>query len=296
MVGKLRGTSAAGIRLGLAGTASLALATALAGPAWQVVPGPSGPGDRLTGVSCVSSSNCVAVGQAGSGATLAERWNGRSWSITPGATLQAPTSSLSSVDCVSARSCWAIGVGRGNLFEHWNGSQWRVTSSPHGSWSPIGLSCSGSKLCAAVGYTSVVADLATWNGEHWVVTHGAKSETRAHLTAVSCPSRTFCEAVGVLLVGSTSQIPAAEMWNGLGWTNSDPIAPRFASLDGVSCWSSSGCLTPMTPQYRSSMGCPDCWSSRERSRRLVIDGPRGMAMSRMPSPIPMCSTFSHRVR
>src|SRR5437764_3761873 len=64
----------------------------------------------LDGVSCTSTSNCIAVGSQ-DGSTLAERWDGKSWSMQ--STASAPgignDGTLSSVDCTSANNCMAVG-------------------------------------------------------------------------------------------------------------------------------------------------------------------------------------------
>ncbi|HEY2317126.1 MAG TPA: hypothetical protein VGH67_02425 [Solirubrobacteraceae bacterium] len=95
---------------------ALALALALGAPAaraadpWtsQAAPGPSGPPNAaLTGVSCVSSTFCMAVGTSDFGfdrleinlhgpiATFAERWDGSAWTVLPTpAAAGSPGSSL----------------------------------------------------------------------------------------------------------------------------------------------------------------------------------------------------------
>jgi hypothetical protein len=65
-------------------------------------------------VSCATVTNCVAVGSStnssGASVTLAEQWNGSSWSVqttpNPSAALD---SYLSSVSCAAATSCTAVG-------------------------------------------------------------------------------------------------------------------------------------------------------------------------------------------
>ena len=77
---------------------------------WSVVPSAplQVPAGSLSGVSCVSTSACTAVGhytnKAGDEVTLAERWDGTSWAIqtTPNPT-GAIGSELSGVSCVSAQ-------------------------------------------------------------------------------------------------------------------------------------------------------------------------------------------------
>lgn len=69
---------------------------------------------ELFGVSCVSMTVCTAVGGAGNSAgyevTLAERWNGTSWTIqrTPNPA-GAKGSEFLGVSCVSKRTCTAVG-------------------------------------------------------------------------------------------------------------------------------------------------------------------------------------------
>jgi hypothetical protein len=68
----------------------------------------------LSSVSCPTSSACTAVGSyvnsSGSEVTLAEIWNGTSWSVqsTPNPS-QATATALSSVSCISATLCTAVG-------------------------------------------------------------------------------------------------------------------------------------------------------------------------------------------
>ena len=97
------------------GVLSVMPATAF-GAGWSVVPSPNPqvPQGSLSGVSCTSASACTAVGDytntTGTRVTLAERWNGTSWTIqsTPNPT-GAKGSSLSGVSCTSASACTAVG-------------------------------------------------------------------------------------------------------------------------------------------------------------------------------------------
>jgi hypothetical protein len=93
---------------------------------------------QLLGVSCVSRSNCWAVGDYynGSGADLnqALHWNGRKWrhvsTPQPGGTKKADLNSLDAVSCASRSNCWAVGSSAGrNEALHWNGSAW-LTRTP----------------------------------------------------------------------------------------------------------------------------------------------------------------------
>ena len=86
------------------------------GGTWTVqsTPNPSGAtASQLSDVSCKSASSCEAVGQFTSGGatkTLAEAWNGGSWTIqsTPNVS-GAANSALGGVSCPSATACEAVG-------------------------------------------------------------------------------------------------------------------------------------------------------------------------------------------
>ena len=107
-------------------------------------------------MTCRSEQACVAVGLFATGQYRPERpliahWNGRAWRIetAPNAPAPAPyrasNTYLAAVACPGARLCFAVGhavpFGVGNapggpLIERWNGSRWRLASSPPGD-SPL---------------------------------------------------------------------------------------------------------------------------------------------------------------
>src|ERR1700722_12241798 len=122
--------------------------------------GPKNGSLGLTGVSCPSANNCVAVGytinRLNSPSAFAESWNGQAWSPEK---LPTPPggAEVYDVSCSSSDACVAVG-GRGNgtLAEGWNGEEWTVekTANPTGSQGSgylDGVACSAS-ACTAVGY------------------------------------------------------------------------------------------------------------------------------------------------
>src|SRR5207247_2359972 len=79
------------------------------GTAWAIRRAAVPPGARrsfLNGVSCLSPGSCTAVGNYQSGkhahVTLAERWNGASWSMQPTPNPPPPHGGLASVPCPPA--------------------------------------------------------------------------------------------------------------------------------------------------------------------------------------------------
>jgi hypothetical protein len=97
------------------------LAEQLNGSTWtlQSTPTPTGAeGSALSGVSCMTSSACTAVGYYNDNAypevsgdtPLAEIWNGTTWSIQPTPNPPATDiSALTQVSCTSATACTAVG-------------------------------------------------------------------------------------------------------------------------------------------------------------------------------------------
>lgn len=124
-------------------------------------------GSFLYDVACTSRNACTAVGSSNlTGAeqvTLAERWNGKKWSIqrTRNAA-SAKQSLLESVFCASRRICTAVGEYSldGNntltLAERWNGSRWSIQKPPNPPGAHdselSGVSCPYKGGCTAVGH------------------------------------------------------------------------------------------------------------------------------------------------
>ena len=242
------------------------------GRSWSIMTSPAPPSGafdtRLNGVSCVSSTNCFAVGAYSTAAaenTLAEHWNGKLWSIvaSPNPT-GADVSDLIGVSCLDAKNCTAVGIALGRnaaqaLVERWNGTRWSLvpTPNPTGAFliELIGVSCPAAANCTAVGaYDSIsgrsltVAPLVEhWNGRRWSIVANPPTSGAVHasLAAVSCPSTTNCTAVGSQ--GSTKDFTTksfVEHWNGKSWSivpSADPKGAIQVSLSDVSCRSTSSC-------------------------------------------------------
>jgi hypothetical protein len=141
------------------------------GTAWSIVSSPNAASDdRLFSVSCLSASDCVAVGSTNTGPayeTLVMVWDGSVWSIVSSPNAGTSIDRLYSVSCVSASQCVAVGsTFTGSAYETlvmvWNGTLWSIVSSPNaGVSSPnagsndslSSVSCVSVSDCVAVGYT-----------------------------------------------------------------------------------------------------------------------------------------------
>ena len=188
---------------------------AAAGWSIQPAPRPSRPADTyLSGVSCTSTRDCVAVGDSNVVSTdtdipLVLHWNGTTWSSERTPTLPSAIGggALADVSCTASNACMAVGSfgpADGPLAERWNGSAWTLEHppDPFDAWEFNGVSCVSSTRCVAVGTGDVpVAEL--WDGRRWTVqnTQFDPQTTASGLLGVSCPSRTTCDAVGASDVG-----------------------------------------------------------------------------------------------
>ena len=221
----------------------------------QSTPTPAGAaGTALTGVSCTTLTACIAVGDyingSGDELTLAEQWNGTSWSILPTPTTAAG-SALAGVSCTAASVCTAVGYYidasgvKMTLVERWNGTAWSnlPSADPTGGGVLSSVWCRASG-CTAVGNSGQNAPLAErWNGTAWVIQPTPTPTGGGALDGLSCTSPSACTAVG-----QSQGAPLAERWNGTAWSiqttptpNPGDVFVRSSMLSGVSCASATGC-------------------------------------------------------
>ncbi len=189
---------------------------------------------QLNSVSCISTTNCYAVGFDGSGSpegdadagtkkVLIENWNGSTWTLTQSANPAGDVSSeLTGVSCVAptpqTAMCMASGYATSTgvaqtLTMRWlPATGWLVVGSPNadtGNNLLNGVSCTSSSQCAAVGYSdgSGFAQTLTesYNGTSWTIVTSGNAGTQGnvfdgmgnnYLSSVSCSSATNCVAVG----------------------------------------------------------------------------------------------------
>ncbi|HEY2130102.1 MAG TPA: hypothetical protein VGH77_23260 [Streptosporangiaceae bacterium] len=221
----------------------------------QATPNPPGsPGSGFTGVACTSASFCEAVGgrldSAGNPvATLAERWNGKSWAIQPTPN-PAPGSLFGGVTCTSASFCVAVGGGPAGvrtLAERWNGRSWAIQRTPNPSQGGglAAVSCTSTVACTAV------ADLGAaerWNGTKWTIQPTPNPGSPGSLfNTVACTSASSCTAVGALTdsFGNAVVGTLAERWNGVQWQiQPTPVLPGLGLVNNFSaaCPAQSTCI------------------------------------------------------
>ena len=148
----------------------------------------------LVGVSCVTSSFCVAVGHATGVGVLIEQWNGSTWTVATTSLGQA--SDLLGVSCTSATFCQAVGNASGlaPVAAQWNGSTWsaQTLSLPGGDTSGdlVATSCTTPTFCMATGSgldQSIETPIAySWNGSTWTSSAIANGTSLLPLLGVVC--------------------------------------------------------------------------------------------------------------
>jgi subtilisin family serine protease/streptogramin lyase len=246
------------------------------GTGWQKqsTPDPTGKGKLypfLTGVSCVSSTSCTAVGHSvdqiapgnESQMTLVMQWNGSNWNIQTSPNQGAQWNWLKGVSCTAAKTCRAVGfyLSAPNTYKpaviHLDGGEWETKSTPlpeEGQLTYLyGISCTSASACAATGFhgnnASNLKTLAMrWDGTEWAVqaTPNPEEANLNYLHGVSCFSSTSCTAVGEYRHESGPVRALAMRWDGAQWKIQATPRPESASesyvnLLGISCTDPTVC-------------------------------------------------------
>lgn len=246
---------------------SSAIAERFNGASWKLESTPKisgGSSPSLTAVSCSTSEACTAVGfyvnVSSVTVALAESWNGTTWKVEN--TPDPPGSlgdNLDGVSCLAPKSCTAVGSFVNpsgvtvTLADVWNGTSWKMQSTPNpsaGDGLLSAVSCTAS-ACTAVGYSVNVSDVtvtlaevrsgSTWKIDTTPNPSGAFSST---LAAVACTTASACAAVGTEEDAVGNNVILAEAWDGTAWklqTTAGPAGSHFSVLMGVACGSKSVC-------------------------------------------------------
>jgi hypothetical protein len=277
--------------------------TAVAGN-WSLVPTPNIVGGVTTNdlfdVTCVSESDCWAVGRYAAGSvrqTLTLHWDGSTWSIVPSPS-SSPTQSnvLNAVTCTASNDCWAVGyyfAGPGfnqTLALHWDGTSWKRVQSANVSPTEdnvlFGISCVAANDCWAVGGYRLPAPsigpqrtlTQHWDGTSWTIVPSpvGLGTLNTLFTDVTCTSTSDCWAVGTYTNDVAAQTFIAR-WNGSIW--STVLSPN-TSVAGDNVLTSVTCASDA-----------DCWAV---GYHVALAGPiltltlhwDGLTWSLVPSPNP----------
>jgi uncharacterized membrane protein len=206
----------------------------------------------LTGVSCVSASDCWAVGGTGNNVPVTEHWDGTAWSLVH---IPAPrgsyTAGLPAISCTGAASCWAVGDYGATATskqlpyaEHWNGTAWSAVKLPHPAGAfvsgLVSVACASAVNCWAVGTAGSPAAplIERWTGHGWAMTRIAALGARSDPEAVYCASAGDCWITG--LTGRNDTLAAH--WDGRTWsvTPTPVSASSGGELLSTSCGGPAG--------------------------------------------------------
>jgi len=252
--------------------------------------------NELAHVSCVSQSDCMAIGYTFVSAEIYpyfERWNGSNW-IRRSMPLGKGGVETELRDIACASENWCVAVGRDQhdhgagttatweaAVEQWNGSEWTVNSVPvpEGTENAYleGVSCTSVNACMAVGFSeptgsegTVLPLILTWNGEKWSLLamppplHGSD---RIWPAAVSCTSSSWCMVVGSGTERAGNHA-VAQVWTSEGWTTVQDTSLEDGSfLPDVSCAGPDACtalISDSSVNY-SKKDTPDVerWEGKE---------------------------------
>lgn len=207
------------------------LITENSGSGWQPMTSadsaPAVVDDLLNGITCVSASDCWAVGESlvpgtffipyvpvpGTPAqTFAEHWDGSQWKIATTADSGAGENVLDGVACVSTADCVAVGIDNTGsstydaLVEQWNGSSWSIVGSanPSAQLNELdGAWCGGDGTCHATGIQRAPSATQTLteqaNGSSGWTSDGGADTAPDRLngsTGITCTADDDCWSVG----------------------------------------------------------------------------------------------------
>ncbi len=235
----------------------------------------------LASVSCSATEACTAVGHylnsSSVEVTLAERWNGKEWSLqeTPNPT-GAKSAALASVSCSGAEACTAVGhyvnsSGKEvTLGEVWSSKKWTVQEPPNPaeakSAALSGVSCTAAEACTAVGHyvtsggvEQTLAEVFTSTAKKWAIQESPNpAEAKASsLAGVWCTAAEACTAVGHYVTSGGVEETLAEVFTSTAkkWAiqeSPNPAGAKSAALSGVSCTAAEACTA--VGHYVSSGG------------------------------------------
>jgi hypothetical protein len=171
----------------------------------------------LLGISCPTTSLCVAVDGSQSGrvfSTTRPLGGSRAWRSTQvGGT-------LTSVSCRTAGLCVVAGSKHAFSTNPASGS-WRSTGSLGGGAVISAIDCPALSLCVGVGYGNSSPGLVTTstsprtrNWQTVMVEPSPPLQSEGVLDAVGCPNRGLCVALDTADNAFVSSTPASGGWNG----------------------------------------------------------------------------------
>ena len=236
---------------------------------WVVVSSPALAGS-LSGIAAIAANNIWAVGENDASnmqETLIEHWNGSAWKIVASANFAPSGNTLAAISVVSASDMWAVGTttsassasGYQPLIEHWNGTQWSISSSPAVAGRLASVAAIAANDAWAVGSYVGPHGIATlaehWNGTKWSVVSSPSPSAINVLNSVVKISANNVWAVGDYTnspAPSAEFTPLIEHWNGTQWSVVNGVLQGTSDLlNGMAAVSANNII--VVGDYRSSI-------------------------------------------
>ncbi len=188
---------------------------------------------ELAGVSCASTTSCMAVGNytnaAGRSLPYSALWTSGTWHVRAARTIGGKATTLfQAVSCAAPAACVAVGdavkPGVTAFAERFAGGAWTVMRIAAERTSAFySVSCPAATFCVAAGRHGTRSLIEAWNGTTWAA--NAVPATPAPLTTdalfhVSCVTTSACTAVGYRHNPAVrfSFRTLAVGWNGSSWS------------------------------------------------------------------------------
>lgn len=206
---------------------------------WSLVSSPvPGIQNNLRGVRGSSGSDMWAVGRYWTSSqgpfTLADHWNGSSWSQVATPNPSPYGNGLNDVIALSSTNAWAVGTQKGAsvvspLIVHWNGTIWKqVAAPPTNGLDTILLSVTGVSptniwaVGRVIESSGLIAPYALhYNGKLWkAVTIPNKGTFGSLVVSASMTAGNDVWATGGTLTNASGStfVTFAEHWNGTKWS------------------------------------------------------------------------------
>jgi len=269
------------------------------GTSWSLQ-APAGLGEFYS-VACSGPDACEAVGDVYNPGpelndSLAEFWDGSSWTVQMTPQSGSYSNTLYGVSCSAANACEAVGQidspAVQPLAEGWSGTGWSLqsVSLPSGATSGLlnNLSCVASGWCMAMGGGNGGPLAESWDGTQWSiqpapVAGGESSE----FVSISCESSSACQAVGDDFVEHVGTAALADSWDGSGWSTESPVDPpgsRGTLLQGVACLTTGPCETVgQFGVYGYPLALAEGWDTTNWSLQSTSDPAKAQAASELLS-------------
>jgi hypothetical protein len=255
------------------------------GSAWKRVKGPRvghGNHGELGGVDARTTTDVWMVGSVSIGPdlghTLAQHWDGVSWTVVSTPTPQPPgapkNGGLSAVHALSPTDVWAVGSYLDDaalpqpFAEHYDGNKWSIVPTPDLGADESALTdvdAVASNAVWAVGFADTATVVERWNGSTWarVPSPNPGSRHNASLSGISAVAGGDLWAAGSYVTDTPSLGTLVEHWNGTQWgvipSNDAPGDNSLKAIDGnkTEIWAVGNVFPRSGPQKNLALHrCP----------------------------------------